>query len=154
MPTVTHTGNDYYVNTVTHSIQQQSNPLVGRALLAAGYIGPYSWGEAKGIVAGLAKEGVGGSAGLGAGSASGAGTSLGGAAQNLGGIAAIGDFFNRLTQAHTWIRVGEVIAGVLLAYIGLRAAFSGTAAGNVVKQNVDTAKRAAKTVATGAVVGA
>lgn len=39
----------------------------------------------------------------------------------LTGLAAIGDFFHRLTEANTWIRVGEVLAGVLVLYIGLKA---------------------------------
>lgn len=39
----------------------------------------------------------------------------------LSGLAAIGDFFARLTEANTWIRVGEFIAGALILYIGLKA---------------------------------
>lgn len=35
------------------------------------------------------------------------------------GIAAIGDFFNRLTQANTWVRVGETVLGILLIVSGL-----------------------------------
>lgn len=54
-------------------------------------------------------------------------------AANLGGVQAIGDFFNRLTQANTWIRVGEVAAGLLLLYIGLNAAFKNTAVGSTVQ---------------------
>jgi len=51
---------------------------------------------------------------------------------NLGGLGAIGDFFNRLTQPNTWIRVGEVLGGLLLVYMGLRASFSGTEAATAV----------------------
>lgn len=39
----------------------------------------------------------------------------------LGGIAGIGDFFGRLTEASTWIRVAEVLAGGLILYLGLKA---------------------------------
>jgi hypothetical protein len=46
----------------------------------------------------------------------------------LGGINAIGDFFNRLTQPNTWIRVGEVAAGLLLVYLGLSATMRGSEA--------------------------
>lgn len=53
----------------------------------------------------------------------------------LSGIAAIGDFFNRLTQAQTWIRVGEVAAGGLLLYLGLKAVVT-PAGQNVGKQTV------------------
>lgn len=49
-------------------------------------------------------------------------------ASNLGGLNAIGDFFNRLTQPNTWLRVGEFAAGALLVYIGLTATMRGTEA--------------------------
>ena len=38
----------------------------------------------------------------------------------LQGLAAIGDFFQRLTQASTWVRVGEVVLGLIL--LGVAAA--------------------------------
>jgi hypothetical protein len=41
------------------------------------------------------------------------------ASNPLQGLAAIGDFFSRLTQASTWIRVAKVISGGLLLVIGL-----------------------------------
>jgi len=47
----------------------------------------------------------------------------------LAGLAAIGDFFQRLTQAGTWIRVGQVLLGAALIIIGLARLGSGTAAG-------------------------
>lgn len=37
----------------------------------------------------------------------------------LSGLAAIGDFFARLTQASTWIRVGEVVLGLILIAVGV-----------------------------------
>lgn len=37
----------------------------------------------------------------------------------LSGIAAVGDFFQRLTQANTWIRIGEVILGIILLGVGI-----------------------------------
>jgi hypothetical protein len=37
----------------------------------------------------------------------------------LAGLAAIGDFFSRLTQANTWIRVGKILVGGALVLIGL-----------------------------------
>jgi hypothetical protein len=40
-------------------------------------------------------------------------------ANPLGGLAAVGDFFQRLTQAHTWERVGEVVLGLLLIAVGV-----------------------------------
>jgi hypothetical protein len=35
------------------------------------------------------------------------------------GLAAVGDFFQRLTQASTWERVGEVVLGLLLIAVGV-----------------------------------
>lgn len=42
-------------------------------------------------------------------------------ANPLSGVAAIGDFFSRLTNPNTWIRVGEFAAGALILYVGLKA---------------------------------
>ena len=50
----------------------------------------------------------------------------------LSGIAAVGDFFQRLTQANTWIRIGEVIIGVLLVAVGV-AKLSGVSPGSLAK---------------------
>lgn len=44
---------------------------------------------------------------------------LNGAGGLLSGLAAIGDFFARLTEANTWLRVGEVTLGVILISIGI-----------------------------------
>lgn len=43
-------------------------------------------------------------------------------ASNLGGV---GAFFGRLSQASTWIRVGEVVIGLILVGIGLNAMLKG-----------------------------
>jgi hypothetical protein len=57
----------------------------------------------------------------------------------LSGLNAIGDFFARLTEASTWIRVGEVVAGGLLLYVGVKALVT-PAGANVGKRTVkDTA---------------
>jgi hypothetical protein len=44
---------------------------------------------------------------------------------SFAGLAAIGDFFGRLTEGNTWVRVGEVVAGLILLGIGLNAMFKG-----------------------------
>lgn len=63
-----------------------------------------------------------------------AGSDISGAVKApLTGLAAIGDFFQRLTQPSTWIRVGEFVGGGLLLYIGGTALVRGTAAGNAAK---------------------
>lgn len=48
-------------------------------------------------------------------------------ANPLTGLAAIGDFFQRLTQKSTWVRVGEVGLGGILLYAGVRALSHGSA---------------------------
>lgn len=63
----------------------------------------------------------------------------------LTGINAIGDFFNRLTQSATWVRVGEVVAGGLLLYLGLKAVVAPSGA-NVGRQTV---KSTASNIASG-----
>lgn len=47
----------------------------------------------------------------------------------LTGLAAIGDFFQRLTQGNTWIRVAEAVLGLGLVIVGLAKLASGTAVG-------------------------
>lgn len=47
----------------------------------------------------------------------------------LSGLAAIGDFFSRLTQASTWLRVAEVALGAALLIIGLAKLASNTPVG-------------------------
>jgi hypothetical protein len=37
----------------------------------------------------------------------------------LAGIAAVGDFFQRLTQGSTWLRIGEVFLGLLFLAVGI-----------------------------------
>jgi len=60
----------------------------------------------------------------------------------LAGVAAIGDLANRLTQKNTWVRVGEVIAGLILLYVGLNAMAKDTAVGNAVQAANQSAKHA------------
>jgi hypothetical protein len=38
------------------------------------------------------------------------------------------DFLTRLTEPNTWIRVGEFFVGIVLVYVGLKAAFPSTVA--------------------------
>jgi threonine/homoserine/homoserine lactone efflux protein len=140
-----HPGNDYYVNPVTHSIQRQSNRLLA---YAAGFIlGPYDWGNAQAAVVGAkvgAQQAPSGTNAL--GTVQGAASAV-----NLGGLAAIGDFFNRLTQGNTWLRVGEVAAGLLILYIGLKATTAQTPIGNAAKSAAAPVKKVAKAAGTAAI---
>jgi hypothetical protein len=53
----------------------------------------------------------------------------------LGGVAAIGDFFQRLTQENTWIRTAEVVIGALLIISGLmKLSGAGADIGDIVKK--------------------
>lgn len=59
-------------------------------------------------------------------------------------IGAIGDFFHRLTEGETWIRVGEVALGAILIYAGVRALSSGTQAATATKTVTTPAKKATR----------
>lgn len=67
----------------------------------------------------------------------------------LTGIEGIADFFQRLTEPNTWIRVGEFAAGGVLFYVGLKTAFPAqvAAATAPIKSVAKTAVKAAGTAA-------
>lgn len=71
------------------------------------------------------------------------------------GVAAIGDFFNRLTDPATWVRVGEFALGGVLLYAGIRAMAQGSAvagaASSVARPVKKVTKTATKTAASFAV---
>ena len=132
-PADPHPGNNYWVNLLTGSIQRQSNPLVTAGLIAAGYDGPFTWTQAKAYaskgIAGRAKQDL--------------------PPNPLGGINAVGDFFHRMTEPQTWVRVGEVAVGGILLFAGIRALAHGSggvpgrAAAKPVKSVAKTAVKAA-----------
>jgi len=67
----------------------------------------------------------------------------------LHGLEAVGDFFNRLSQGQTWVRVGEVALGGILVYAGIRALTHGSpAVGSGARQ---TASKPVKKVAKAAI---
>jgi hypothetical protein len=140
-PAQAHPGNDYYVNGITNTIQRQANPLLAAALKTSGWLGPYTWAEAKSVANSpgltIPVPGMPGSENVTVP------TSGVGISNPLGGVAAIGDFFNRLTQPNTWIRVGEVLAGLVLIWIGLNALTKDTAVG----RGIQSAKRGAERTA-------
>lgn len=69
-------------------------------------------------------------------------------------LGSIGDFFHRLTEKETWIRVGEVALGGILIYAGVRALSSGTAVGQAAKSAAKPVKKVAKATKTTAKVAA
>ena len=136
--TANHPGNDYYVNIVTHSIQRQGNPLLGQGLVAAGFLGPFTFATAQQVAAGKA---------AGEGSVvSGVTNATSAVGKGLSGINAIGDFANRLTQGNTWLRVGEVIVGLMILYVGLNAVMKGTPIETATHSATKTAKRTAEVI--------
>lgn len=69
-----------------------------------------------------------------------AGPALGNAVSIPNPLAAVGDFLSRLTQANTWIRVGEVLLGIVLLAVGVARLT------NAVPAATKIAKTAAKVV--------
>jgi hypothetical protein len=124
-------GGPWFVFGATGTIQRQSNPLLAAGLANSGWVGFPTQALAKAF----ASKGV-----------SGTGKQVAKDVNPLNGVAAIGDFFNRLTQPNTWVRVGEVAAGILLVYLGLNATMRGTPVGNAVQGATRTAKKVAEVV--------
>lgn len=54
-------------------------------------------------------------------------------ANPLDWLSNIGNFFSKLTQANTWIRAGEIVAGLILLGIGVNALFKGRPLDTVTK---------------------
>jgi hypothetical protein len=52
----------------------------------------------------------------------------------LSGLAAIGDFFSRLSQPNTWARVGEVLIGSMVLGVGVYALVKNTEAGQAMRK--------------------
>lgn len=51
------------------------------------------------------------------------------ASSGLPGLSQVGDFFSRLTEKSTWIRIGEVLLGAALIIVSAAKLFAGTSAG-------------------------
>ncbi len=49
-------------------------------------------------------------------------------------LSTIGGFFSSLSQANTWLRIGEFLLGAGLIYVGLSHLMAGTAAGTAIKK--------------------
>ncbi len=109
---------DYYVNLITGTIQQQHNSLLAKALMVAGFAGPFAtiddakaaFNAAKGPAASAL------SGGLGAATADAAVPSL--TSPITGALAP-------LFQPNLWLRVLEVVGGLVVLAIGLNAMFKG-----------------------------
>ena len=126
-------GGPFFVFLPTGTIQRQSNPALAFGLATSGWQGYPTMAAAKAAIAANPVADPGGRFDQGAAKAGSAVT---------GGLSAIGDFFHRLTQVNTWIRVGEVLAGIMLLYLGLRSLLDGTAAGKSLQSARNTAGRA------------
>ena len=74
-------------------------------------------------------------------------SSIGQSALNIvPGVKDIGDLAHRLTEPQTWIRVGEVIAGAVILFVGLKAVTSGTPVGEATKTAAKPVKAVGKVV--------
>lgn len=58
----------------------------------------------------------------------------------------IGNTFDKLTDPHFWLRIGEFIAGGMLLYLGLKSTMSGTAIASGARQANTTANSGRKTI--------
>jgi hypothetical protein len=93
---IAHPGTDYYVSDINGTIQRGHVA----ALFGAGAAGgPFDWDQAKAYAAHSSGSGV-----------------LHGTA---GPVSGVNDFLTRLTEKSTWIRVGEVVLGLILIAVGL-----------------------------------
>lgn len=69
-----------------------------------------------------------------------------GAVNNLTGLGALGDAANRLTQPNFWERAIEVIAGLILLYVGLNALARDTPVQSTTQYLNQGAKKAGQTL--------
>lgn len=98
-----HPGDDYYVLPLTGTIQRQSNGEAAMALKLDGWEGPFTWAEAKAHLAHHSPASL---------------------IPGLSGIdeiaAVIKAAFTAVTDWHFWASLGWIIAGAVLAVMGLR----------------------------------
>jgi hypothetical protein len=101
------TTGDYYIDPITGTIQQQSNPIGQLALRQAGFQGPYATiADAKAAIGG---KDVGGDVSSAAESA----------ANSIPGVAQVGGFLGDLSSRNLWLRVAKVVVGLGLIIIGI-----------------------------------
>jgi hypothetical protein len=83
------------------------------------------------------------------------GTTGSGVAHDIGAavtpLAAIGDFFHRLTEQQTWVRVGEVVAGGIVLFIAVKALVHQSGAAKATRPVTKPVTRTAKKAITVAV---
>lgn len=60
------------------------------------------------------------------------------AKNTIPGLAQIGDFFSRLTEANTWLRIGEGILGIVLIAIGIARLTNAVPAATAIASKVGT----------------
>lgn len=117
-------GGPWFVNNASGTIQRQSNPVLAEGLAQSGWTGFPTETLAKAF----ANNGIAGQAKKVAQSA-------------YGGINAVGDFANKLTQANTWLRIAEGLLGIVLIGIALAKL---TGVDNQVAKAVGIAAKVAK----------
>jgi len=104
---------DYYINIYTGTIQQQHNSLLGQAMAAAGFVGPFDTiQKAKDFYNKHGKK-------------IGAQVATGGASSATGGLPNPLNVFHGLDLGNLLLRIGEVVLGVVLVGVGI-AKLTGT----------------------------
>jgi hypothetical protein len=116
-------------------VQSAKKPATGQRLtyFVSAVQGPFKT-KAEATRAAHGYSGIVNEGGVGTGGGSGTGT-----------LGDIGDFFHRLSEKQTWVRVGEVALGGILLYIGVHATAQGSAAKSASKSVTRPVKKAAKT---------
>jgi len=134
-------GSGWYYNSTSGAVIYQP-PVLGLPQgLLPGWHGPFPTKAAADAYGNkLAAQGKGAKP---TGFAGAVGNTAGAAASNATSAATGGlnDLASRLSQSHTWIRVGEAVAGFILIYVGAKAFFPQTV--NTVASTAKTARKAA-----------
>lgn len=92
-------GGPWFAYATTGTIQRQSNPVLAAGLANAGWVGFKTQAEAKAFIAQSPATSV----------------------KNANPVKPITDLVDFLTNPNSWVRVGEVFAGVVLLYAGITA---------------------------------
>lgn len=96
-------GGPWFVFLATGTVQRQSNPALAEALALSGWIGFANSADAYAVAHGTSAPAL-----------------VGGAVDAVSGATTdVGDFLSRLTSPQTWIRVAEVVLGLLLIAVGI-----------------------------------
>lgn len=92
-------GGPWFAYALTGTIQRQSNPVLAAGLANAGWVGFKTQAEAKAFIAQSPATGV----------------------KNANPVKPLTNALDFFTSPNAWVRIGEVVAGVVLLYAGITA---------------------------------